>query len=181
MAVRISKPAFNLRDKLTQLDYGHIPYEKMPPGSIIQSASTTITTSLILNASSDSSLLGAYSDTPMTFTINPKFSNSKLLVNFEFGLLIRNGDNAGALGYAVKRNGTRLITSNANPHEQFAAGNLVGFRTHYTYVDTTYNSTGPQTYLLEVYLRGGYTNMQAEFNSRGETANVVIYEVAQWQ
>ena len=32
---------------------------------------------------------------------------------------------------------------------------------------------------IEAYLRGGYTNMQAEFNSRGETANVVIYEVSQ--
>ena len=179
MTVRVSKPAFKLRDKLTQLDYSRVPYEKMPAGSIIQSASTTITTSLILSAASDSNLLGAYSDTPMTFTINPKFSNSKLLVNFEFGLLVRNGDNAGALGYAVKRNGTRVITSNSNPHEQFASGHLVGFRTHYTYVDTTHNSTEPQTYLLEVYLRTGYTNMVAEFNSRGETANVVIYEVAQ--
>jgi len=179
MVVRVEKPAFNLRSKLNELDYTHIPYEKMPPGSIIQSASTTITTSLILSAASDSSLLGAYSDTPMTFTINPKFSNSKLLVNFEFGLLVRNGSNSGALGYAVKRNGTRVITSDANPHEQFAGGDLVGFRTHYTYVDTTHDSTEPQTYLLEVYLRGGYTNMVAEFNSRGETANVVIYEVAQ--
>ena len=84
-----------------------------------------------------------------------------------------------ALGYGVKRNGTRVITSATNPHEQFAGGDLVGFRTHYTYVDTTYNSIEPQTYLLEAYLRGGYTNMIAEFNSRSETANVVIYEVAQ--
>ena len=179
MTVRVSKPEFNLREKIRELDYSRVPYEKMPAGSIIQSASTTITTSLILSAASDSSLLGAYSDTPMTFTINPKFPNSKLLVNFEFGLLVRNGNNSGALGYGVKRNGTRIITSNSNPHEQFAGGQLVGFRTHYTYVDTTYNSTEPQTYLLEVYLRGGYTNMVAEFNSRGETANVVIYEVAQ--
>ena len=178
MTVRISKPQFNLRDKLSELDYSRVPYEKMPAGSIIQSASTTITTSLILNAASDSSLLGTYSDTPMTVTINPKFSNSKLLVNFEFGLLVRNGNNNGALGYAVKRNGTRVVSSNTNPHEQFAGDGLVGFRTHYTYVDTTYNSIEPQTYLLQVYLRPGYTNMQAEFNSRGETANVVIYEVA---
>ena len=75
--------------------------------------------------------------------------------------------------------GNHLSNALRNPHEQFAGGNLVGFRTHYTYVDTTYNSIEPQTYLLEVYLRGGYTNMQAEFNSRNETANVVIYEVAQ--
>ena len=179
MTVRITKPAFNLREKLSELDYGRVPYEKMPAGSIIQSASTTITTSLILSAASDSSLLGAYSDTPMTFTINPKFPNSKLLVNFEFGILVRHGSSNGALGYGVKRNGTRVITSSTNPHEQFADGGLVGFRTHYTYVDTTYNSTEPQTYLLEAYLRGGYTNMIAEFNSRSETANVVIYEVAQ--
>ena len=182
MTVRITKPEFNLREKLSELDYSRVPYEKMPAGSIIQAASTTITTSLILNAASDSSLLGAYSDTPMTFTINPKFPNSKLLVNFQFGLLLRTGGgNSSALGYGVKRNGTRVLTSVTNPHEQFlgSAGDLVGFRTTYTYVDTTYNSVEPQTYLLEAYLRGGYTNMIAEFNSRSETANVVIYEVAQ--
>ena len=180
MTVRISKPEFNLREKLTELDYSRVPYEKMPAGSIIQAASTTITTSLILNAASDSSLLGAYSDTPMTFTINPKFPNSKLLVNFQFGLLLRDQGSNSALGYGVKRNGTRVITSATNPHEQFISGsNLVGFRTTYTYVDTTYNSVEPQTYLLEAYLRGGYSNMIAEFNSRSETGNVVIYEVAQ--
>lgn len=179
MTVRANKPAFNVREKLKELDYSHLPYEKMPPGSIIQSASTTITDSLILNAGTDSSLLGAYSDTPMTFTIKPKFPNSKLLVNFEFGLLLRDGTSGAAIGYGVKRNGTRVITSNTNPHEQFTGDHLVGFRTHYTYVDTTYNSTDPQTYLLEAYLRGGYTSMIAEFNSRSETANVVIYEVKQ--
>ena len=36
MTVRVSKPAFNLRNKLTESDYGTIPYHKMPPGSIIQ-------------------------------------------------------------------------------------------------------------------------------------------------
>ena len=176
MTVRANKPAFNVREKLKELDYSHIPYEKMPPGSIIQSASTTITTSLVLNSGSN---LGVYNDTPMTLTIKPKFPNSKLLVNFEFGVLLRDGSVGAAIGYGVKRNGTRVITSNTAPHEQFTGDHLVGFRTHYTYVDTTYNSTEPQTYLLEAYLRGPYTGMIAEFNSRSETANVVIYEVKQ--
>ena len=35
MTVRVSKPAFNLRDKLTQLDYGQVPYQKMPSGSVV--------------------------------------------------------------------------------------------------------------------------------------------------
>ena len=57
--VRVEKDKFNLRSKLNELDYGHVPYEKMPAGSIIQAASTTITTSLILSAATDSNLLGS--------------------------------------------------------------------------------------------------------------------------
>ena len=55
--VRVEKDKFNLRSKLNELDYGQVPYEKMPAGSIIQAASTTITTSLILSAATDSNLL----------------------------------------------------------------------------------------------------------------------------
>ena len=36
MAVKVSKPAFNLREKLTELDYSQVPYEKMPSGSVVQ-------------------------------------------------------------------------------------------------------------------------------------------------
>tara|TARA_B100000214_G_C23955626_1_gene622665 strand:- start:865 stop:1413 length:549 start_codon:yes stop_codon:yes gene_type:complete len=36
MTVRITKPTFNLRSKLTELEYGTIPYDKMPAGSVIQ-------------------------------------------------------------------------------------------------------------------------------------------------
>ena len=36
MTVRFSKPEFNLREKLTELDYSRVPYEKMPSGSVIQ-------------------------------------------------------------------------------------------------------------------------------------------------
>ena len=182
MTVRVNKDAFNIREKLSELDYGHVPYQKMPPGSVIQVVSEIFPSPdafLDLNSATNSSLLNAYTETPMTATINPKFQNSTILVNFEFGLLLRDAGSGAALGYAVKRNGTRLFEADANPHEQFTSTGLVGFRTHYTYVDTTYNSTEPQTYLLEVKLRTGYTNMRAEFNTRSETANVVIYEVAQ--
>ena len=35
MAIREEKPAFNLREKLNELDYGHVPYPKMPSGSVV--------------------------------------------------------------------------------------------------------------------------------------------------
>ena len=36
MTVRVSEPKFNLREKLTELDFDRVPYEKMPAGSVIQ-------------------------------------------------------------------------------------------------------------------------------------------------
>lgn len=36
MTVRVNKPSFNLREKLSELDYSHVPYDKMPMGSVIQ-------------------------------------------------------------------------------------------------------------------------------------------------
>ena len=37
MTVRVSKPEFDLRGKILDLDYSQVPYHKMPPGSIITS------------------------------------------------------------------------------------------------------------------------------------------------
>ena len=36
MAIRVEKPAFNVREKLTELDSASIPYERLPKGSVIQ-------------------------------------------------------------------------------------------------------------------------------------------------
>ena len=146
-------------------------------GNVLQIVTTTITSELIYNTSSDSSLLGAYSDTQYTASITPQFANSTLLVDFSFPVLLRDGSGGGAIGYAVKRNGTRVITADASPHEQFTGDDLVGFRTLYRYVDTTHNSTSQQTYLLECFIRN-YSGQIVEFNTRNCTSNVVIYEVA---
>ena len=53
MTVRISKPEFNLREKLTELDYGRVPFQKMPLGSVIQTQyyqTTTEATSTVTNS-----------------------------------------------------------------------------------------------------------------------------------
>jgi len=36
MTVYASKPEINVREKLKELNYGHVPYDKMPAGSVIQ-------------------------------------------------------------------------------------------------------------------------------------------------
>ena len=71
MTVRVSKSAFNLRSKLNELDYGHVPYEKMPPGSIIQVKYTMIHNGATSSYNSSST---TYNDTGHDVLISPRLS-----------------------------------------------------------------------------------------------------------
>tara|TARA_A100001515_G_scaffold22749_1_gene17455 strand:+ start:113 stop:688 length:576 start_codon:yes stop_codon:yes gene_type:complete len=76
MTVRITKPEFNLREKLTELDYSRVPYEKMPAGSVIQ------VMSLEYDDIFSSSHSGQqYVDvTDFNLDISPRFGDSKILI-----------------------------------------------------------------------------------------------------
>ena len=73
MTVRVSKPEFNLREKLTELDYDRVPYEKMPVGSIIQVKQNYVT---------DQTVYGATTSATEVFgvDISPRLSDSNFLV-----------------------------------------------------------------------------------------------------
>ena len=73
MTTRITKPAFNFREKLTELDYAKIPYEKMPSGSVIQ---------VKQNYHTGNSSYGATNSAVELFGINifPKLSTSSFLI-----------------------------------------------------------------------------------------------------
>ena len=109
MTVRIEKPAFNLRDKLTQLDYGHVPYEKMPPGSIIQyNYDTGIGQHFTTTSSS-------WADLSWSVSISPRFSNSLILV--ELSAIGQQPNTTTAVSaVTIYRNNTTNIgdTSNGN-------------------------------------------------------------------
>ena len=74
MAIRVEKPAFNMREKLTELDSASIPYERMPKGSIIQVQHKYFTSYTSVGQTT----------TPTKFfdiNIYPKRKRSKFLVN----------------------------------------------------------------------------------------------------
>ena len=76
MTVRITKPAFNLREKLSELDYSRVPYEKMPAGSVIQVKSLEYD-----DIFSSSHSGNQYVDvTDFNLDISPRFSSSKILI-----------------------------------------------------------------------------------------------------
>ena len=81
MTVRANKPAFNVREKLKELDYSYIPYEKMPVGSVIQVYSKVSTNEYSGTVSGG----GGFADPGEgylfeTLSFCPKFNNSKILL-----------------------------------------------------------------------------------------------------
>ena len=109
MTINVSKPEFNLRDKLNQLDYGHVPYEKMPAGSIIQYNYDTGTGSHFTTTS------GSWTNLNWSVSICPRFANSLILV--ELSAIGQQPNTVhGVSAVTIFRNNTTNIgdTSNAN-------------------------------------------------------------------
>ena len=96
MTLRIEKPAFNLREKLSELDYGKVPYEKMPAGSIIQTAHFQTGNSFTF---SNASYTSAYK---MKFT--PRFASSKLRIHItSFTYLVNASSQQAAQDFQIER------------------------------------------------------------------------------
>jgi len=72
---RAFKPEFNIREKLKSLDYAHIPYEKMPAGSVIQVATKRATQGLTVSTTNWTAL------TDFNLDFYPKYSDSKVWIN----------------------------------------------------------------------------------------------------
>ena len=107
MAVRVSKPEFNLREKISELDYDRVPYEKMPAGSIIQVEKSELTGSGQINTTSAS-----YQDSGLFIDFNPKFVSSNLLVTCVFNAQSGNQTNSGIVWTVFRQiNGTATSSS----------------------------------------------------------------------
>ena len=145
MAIRIAKPEFNLRGKLTELDYDRVPYEKMPAGSIIQVVDHKADDHPTTNS-------GTYSDIAGTsFDIYPKFSTSKIFVSWDFGTE-QNGALSG-IAFRVYRKindgtGTLLKTQ-----DQFSYSTQSGWANGAGGVNITYIDTPESMLKLTYYLQ----------------------------
>ena len=71
MTIKIVKPEINIREKLIELDYDKVPYDKMPDGSVIQQKIVQRRSDVSTTASSTFvDILG--------FKFAPKFADSRL-------------------------------------------------------------------------------------------------------
>ena len=107
MTVRITKPEFNLREKISELDYSRVPYEKMPAGSVIQVQQHHLYGSGQVTTTSQS-----FQDSGLFIDFHPKFANSRLLVTCEFNAQSGGQSNSG-LRWSILReiDGTATTSS----------------------------------------------------------------------
>ena len=68
MAVRVSKPEFNLKEKISELDYSQIPYEKMPIGSVIQVKQNYVTSQTVYGSTNSATELFGVDISPRSKT-----------------------------------------------------------------------------------------------------------------
>ena len=78
MGVIVTKEAFNLRSKLNELNFSTVPYEKMPPGSVIQHSYNQTRANGHMTTTSSS-----FADMSYSVSITPHFSNSLLLIEWQ--------------------------------------------------------------------------------------------------
>ena len=165
MTVRITKPEFNLRGKLTELDYDRVPYEKMPAGSIIQVVDHKANDSPTTNSSTYATITGT------SFDVYPKFSTSKIFVSWDFGTEALNDLHGIAFRVYRKINdgtGTLLKTQDQFSYNDQSSWNNGAGGVNITYIDTP-KSILKLTYYLQWHVESSGT-LYINYNDGGNAA-----------
>lgn len=118
MTVRITKPEFNLREKLTELDYSRVPFQKMPIGSVIQTVYNLKTDSFLSTSTNRTSDPRGTEVTGSATTISPTSTSNKILVRATFGMTNSN-ENYYAHAYLYRGStliGTSVATGKGGGH-----------------------------------------------------------------
>ena len=171
MTVRITKPAFNLREKLSELDYSRVPLQKMPAGSVVQVvfAQTNTEASQSNTGGTQTTLFW----TNLQATISPKFSTSKILVmanqNFnittsaavqmQFNFFICNSLGTilqgapGADSYDQNRIKEQLAHAGSHPIQFLHSPNTTSAFTYRVY-GNNYSNSGSNTTVLQCHTSG---------------------------
>ena len=174
MTVRANKPAFNIREKLKSLDYSHLPYEKMPAGSIIQYQTVDSSTNVSISSNSYANI----SNVALNFS--PKLSNSKLLITFSGGIRsLSTGNTRARIAFRLIRSGTALTGYNLNEiiqwrNANFAATDVEAVVPLFMELTDTPNTTETLTYTWQ------WQSINSTYFDMGNlTYRQTIYEIKQ--
>ena len=168
MTVRITRPEFNLREKLSELDYSRVPYEKMPAGSILQVGYAQTKTQQVTTSQSFINANDMFVD------ISPRFSTSQMIITVH--TVGQVSGNRARFDIHKSTTNSRISdhTNDNNQDYSISAfeGNAINHVVHFTMRDTAdttaliryqlqFNNTGgSQTFVQGNYSVGTITVME---------------------
>ena len=192
MTIRISKPEFNLREKLNELDYGRVPYEKMPAGSIVQVKQKVITGRYSESVPAGNASGGPYGDVVDSETISPRFKDSKILIMMNLNV---GASHDGNISVTLHRNGILMSDAiGASPGSrtpvtatEFTSSSSRQVQMNVTYMDSP-ASTDEQSYgfrfstaengTISVYLNRD-NNYGGTYHNQVPISTITLIEIAQ--
>jgi len=162
MTVIVQKPEFNLREKLSELDYSQVPYQKMPTGSFIQ----------IVTGESDSqfnSTSSSYVNVGLSATISPQFFTSKIYI-VVMNTVQQQGNRTRVTIHSSVTNSTMHGSSNGL---QAYEGNGVNMACNMIALDSP-GTTSPITYNMQMMNTGGSLHFAQAATHKGR---IILMEV----
>jgi len=171
MTIYANKPAFNVREKLKEIDYGKVPYHKMPAGSVIQTKAYKKDSGWISTTSTTEVSTG------VEFAIYPKRKNSLILVEFHFPMTHTYSDTMVPTIRRQVDGETQIALNTTSYHNGFIQGGTTSayqsiMMTEHDYPNTT------ERVNYEVYFRstgGG----QVHLAHNGSAYRLRLTEIAQ--
>ena len=179
MTVRIEKPQFNLRDKLSELDFSVLPFDRIPEGTAIQYVQASHTK--MTNRFSTSST--SYQATNYDLTITPRSINSRILICAN----LSGHTSSNGYGYVRVYNVTadRYVNhdggvTNDGMYESAAGGKSQWYMLPVEAVDIP-GSTLPQTYRLYMRSSGNYNTYAGWSSSAPNTNNMNFMSATEYK
>ena len=182
MTVIVQKPEFSLREKLSELEFARLPYEKMPAGSIIQLVAGETDYRTATNS-------GTYQPTDMFATIRPRFLSSKIFItlggdannngsgNFMYMTYYRSIDGGAFSNLATNgRNDTNSVGENRGMAMHSGHSSRVHTCVAMPFLDSP-NTTAPVTY--KVYIRSEAGTVEFPANDGYQRSRMFLFEIAE--
>ena len=177
MTVRANKPFFNIREKIKELDFFRLPYQKMPPGSVVQvvfNQSNTANNQTTVAANTEHL---AIPDTLFT----PKLPGSKILIFGGINFWYQTSSNIIYGFPRIKRNGVGY--KDAQAAEQIVGPvTEMGWKASYDFIDETPYTLGETITYTGYWFHTHPNNTSVLQINRATTArgsSITIMEIAQ--
>ena len=185
MTVRITKPEFNLREKLTELDYSQVPLQKMPSGSVIQVIFGSTTTEAIRHHSNEGGTETHIFDTNLSATISPKFTTSKILVQInQCYLFVNNTSTQMQANIYICDGDNNILDGRTVDYDMLRVKNQVCFAgTHTAQLLHSPNTTSAFTYKTRgnfYHCEGGSGTLAFQYSNKANLVSTIsLMEIAQ--